>query len=153
MPEYIMPDNGSVVFLGTAPTSFNSLDTFTRSYVEAMFWTEVNEDSEPDMQECTFGHLAPETLEKIIGKCAKFQAMANAILEAADTDDSIKVNQGKRYGGYASAGHDFWLTRNGHGAGFWDGDWGKYGDDLDKIAKTFRGCDLYVGDDKKLYLM
>lgn len=19
--------------------------------------------------------------------------------------------------------HDFWLTRNGHGAGFWDGDW------------------------------
>ena len=21
------------------------------------------------------------------------------------------------------AGHDFWLTRNGHGAGFWDGDW------------------------------
>lgn len=20
-------------------------------------------------------------------------------------------------------GHDFWLTRNGHGAGFWDGDW------------------------------
>ncbi len=23
----------------------------------------------------------------------------------------------------AHAGHDFWLTRNGHGAGFWDGDW------------------------------
>lgn len=21
------------------------------------------------------------------------------------------------------AGHDFWLTRNRHGAGFWDGDW------------------------------
>lgn len=21
------------------------------------------------------------------------------------------------------AGHDLWLTRNGHGAGFWDGDW------------------------------
>ena len=23
----------------------------------------------------------------------------------------------------ARAGTDFWLTRNGHGAGFWDGDW------------------------------
>lgn len=21
------------------------------------------------------------------------------------------------------AGHDFWLNRNGHGSGFWDGDW------------------------------
>ena len=32
-------------------------------------------------------------------------------------------------------GHDFWLTRNGHGAGFWDGDW----DDADfvKRALTF----------------
>lgn len=35
------------------------------------------------------------------------------------------------------AGHDFWLTRNGHGAGFWDGDWPKYGDMFDRIAKGF----------------
>ena len=31
-------------------------------------------------------------------------------------------------------GHDFWLTRNGHGAGFWDGDWDE---DFSKIA-----CDV-----------
>ena len=23
----------------------------------------------------------------------------------------------------SAMGHDLWLTRNGHGAGFWDGDW------------------------------
>jgi hypothetical protein len=28
-----------------------------------------------------------------------------------------------RFPAYALAGHDFALTRNGHGAGFWDGDW------------------------------
>jgi hypothetical protein len=32
--------------------------------------------------------------------------------------------------------HDFFLTRNGHGAGFWDGDYDK-GIELSEIAKSF----------------
>jgi hypothetical protein len=32
--------------------------------------------------------------------------------------------------------HDFFLTRNGHGAGFWDGDY-KNGEKLTEIAKSF----------------
>lgn len=32
--------------------------------------------------------------------------------------------------------HDFYLTRNGHGAGFWDGDYEK-GEELTKVAKSF----------------
>jgi hypothetical protein len=47
--------------------------------------------------------------------------------------------------------HDFWLTRNHHGAGFWDGDYGKYGDKLTAIAQTFSEVDLYVGDDGLIY--
>ena len=35
------------------------------------------------------------------------------------------------------AGHDFWLTRNGHGAGFWDGDWPAYGDMFTAISKGY----------------
>jgi hypothetical protein len=50
------------------------------------------------------------------------------------------------------AGHDFWLTRNSHGAGFWDGDWSEpYASQLDKATKAFGGCDLYVGDDGLVY--
>lgn len=37
----------------------------------------------------------------------------------------------------AQAGHDFWLTRNGHGAGFWDGDWDTLGDVLTKISHSY----------------
>jgi hypothetical protein len=37
----------------------------------------------------------------------------------------------------ARAGHDFWLTRNGHGAGFWDGDWPEHGDMFTKIAQGY----------------
>lgn len=37
----------------------------------------------------------------------------------------------------AQAGHDFWLTSQGHGAGFWDGGWPKYGDMLTKLSKCY----------------
>ena len=53
-------------------------------------------------------------------------------------------------------GHDLWLTRNGHGSGFWDGDYegndGQDGDTLTKIAKSLGERSGYVGDDGKIYL-
>jgi hypothetical protein len=52
----------------------------------------------------------------------------------------------------AHVAHDFWLTRNGHGAGFWDGDYPEKGDALTELAKKFGEVDLYVGDDGVLYL-
>jgi hypothetical protein len=52
----------------------------------------------------------------------------------------------------SQAGHDFWLTRNGHGAGFWDRGLGDIGDRLSVAARAFGEVNLYVGDDKKLYL-
>ena len=53
----------------------------------------------------------------------------------------------------AYAGHDFWLTRCGHGCGFWDGDWpDDLGEELTEACKDMGQCDLYVGDDGKVYL-
>jgi len=49
-------------------------------------------------------------------------------------------------------GHDLWLTRNHHGAGFWDRGLGDLGDKLTEIAHSLGGCDAYVGDDGKVYL-
>jgi len=45
-----------------------------------------------------------------------------------------------------SPAHDFWLTRNGHGAGFWDGDY-ENGDVLTALAKEFPEVHLYPGVD------
>lgn len=51
-----------------------------------------------------------------------------------------------------AVGHDFWLTRNGHGAGFWDGDYpDDLGRDLTKAAKVYGSCELYIGDDGLIY--
>jgi hypothetical protein len=49
------------------------------------------------------------------------------------------------------AGHDFWLSRNGHGTGFWDRGFGAVGDSLDAHAETFGTFDLYLGDDDMVH--
>lgn len=59
--------------------------------------------------------------------------------------------QGATSSGMAQAGHDFALTRNGHGAGFWDGDWPVYGDLLTKASESFGEIDPYAGDDGLIY--
>lgn len=51
----------------------------------------------------------------------------------------------------SQVGHDFWLTREHHGAGFWDRGLGDVGDRLTDAAHSFGGCDLYVGDDGRIY--
>lgn len=43
-------------------------------------------------------------------------------------------------------GHDFWLTRNGHGVGFWDRGLGELGDFLTDMSKPFGACSLYVNN-------
>jgi hypothetical protein len=48
-------------------------------------------------------------------------------------------------------GHDFWLTRNGHGAGFWDRGLGERGQWLTDMAKPYGEAILYVGDDGRVH--
>lgn len=49
--------------------------------------------------------------------------------------------------GWEQAAHDFWLTRNHHGAGFWDRGNGAAGDRLSELTYAYGGQDLYIGDD------
>lgn len=39
------------------------------------------------------------------------------------------------------AGTDFHFSRNGHGAGFWDGDW-EHGTALDNMAEAYRSLEV-----------
>lgn len=51
-----------------------------------------------------------------------------------------------------AVGHDFLLTRDGHGAGFWDRGLGEIGDALAKAAGAYGESGLYVGDDGMIYV-
>lgn len=48
--------------------------------------------------------------------------------------------------------HDFIMTRNGHGCGFWDGDWAEpWATILTDLSHEFGEIAVYVGDDNLLY--
>lgn len=110
-------------------------DSFTRAYIEAALWSSTDDDGNPLDENYSTGDISDETKEKMYADCAKFQELAGDLI-----DDSSK------------AGHDFWLTRNGHGAGFWDGDWPEpAATQLTKLARRFGEYDLYVGDNDTIY--
>lgn len=116
------------------------LDTFTRQYLETALWSSTDGDGEPMDAQYGLSDFAPEALEKAAADCDKFRELAEAPMDSAEV-------------GQKEAGHNFWLTRNGHGAGFWDGDYPEpEASELTRIAKGFGSQDVYAGDDGQLYL-
>jgi len=91
--------------------------------------------------------IAPEARKAMEKDCEKFIAEN----ETALGDYEEIIGSHPEYSESEKAGHDFWLTRNGHGAGFWDRGIGETGDKLTEASTGFGEVDLYVGDDGKLY--
>jgi hypothetical protein len=122
------------------------VDSFTWAYISALFWTtDGNEfpeycySGEFSITEEDAMRLSGDTLIKIIEDCNNFQEK-NKGLEIANQDQ---------------AGHDFALSRNGHGTGFNDRPecvYGKkYGEYLHNRAKALGEFHLYKGDDGLIY--
>lgn len=84
-----------------------NLDSFTLAYVESALWSSTSEEGEPLDGLYSIDDIHPDTLAEMVKDCEDFRESFGQFT-AADEE---------------RAGHDFWLTRNGHGAGFWDGDW------------------------------
>jgi len=110
-------------------------------YIETALWSSILNDAqgggEPFDQNYDGSDLADETCEQMEKDCTAFEERAGSLLDGLDLSD---------------VGHDFWLTRNGHGAGFWDGDYEKeIGEKLTALSKEFGECNLYLGDDGKIY--
>lgn len=91
--------------------------------------------------------LAPETLARIVKDCTEFLEQNAEMITGTD----CRLNS-SGCDKWEQAGYDFWLTRAGHGAGFWDGDWEEpAGSKLTEASNGFGELSLYVGDDGKLY--
>jgi len=111
-------------------------DLFLQAYLQCALWSSSDDNDEPLDNNFSAMDLSEETYRKMEEDCNKF------VLE----------NWNDIYMDLEKAGHDFWLTRNGHGAGFWDGDWEKEtGERLTKASEAFGEFDLYVGDDGKVW--
>lgn len=118
------------------------MNNFTLSYLEAALWSSIDDNDQPLDKNYGIDDLAPETLAAVIEDCRKFQEQNAADLATYDGPWSAEE----------MGGHDFWLTRNHHGSGFWDGDWrGDVGQRLTEASGKFNEVTLYVGDDGKIY--
>lgn len=114
---------------------------FIGAYLECALWSTTDDDGEPLDKNYYFDDIAPEAREKMETEAVKFFS-----------DHIDLINRTPEGYSYGHAAHDLWLTRNHHGAGFWDGDAGEVGDELTKLAQELGEQDLYIGDDGKLYV-
>lgn len=131
------------------------LDKFTQAYIECALWSSTDSACSCDAgEEAGDGHTSdcgrntggepldtnysvedidPKCLASMVKDCADFQEAQAELLEGMDPEQ---------------AGHDFWLTRNRHGAGFWDRGLGELGDALTKASELYGSMDLYTYDGK-----
>ena len=97
-------------------------------------WSETDENGENfDGMGYDFSE---DTQNEILADCAAFVDVHLDILTRKNA---------------SQAGHDFCLSRNGHGAGFWDGCWPEYGDKLHEDSKPYGSFHLYLTDDHELH--
>lgn len=118
------------------------LDTILQHYQICSLWssTDNSDDAGGDPLDDNYSvsDMAPQTVTKMRKEVAEFVGQnAELLTESGLSDEQI--------------GHDFWLTRNGHGAGFWDRGLGEIGNQLTAACKVYGGVDLYVGDDGLIY--
>jgi hypothetical protein len=110
------------------------VNDFVRSYLETALWSSSDNFSpnggEPLDSNFSIDDIDNEAQEKAHADCKSFIEQAGDLLEGLDD---------------SQVASDFWLTRNGHGAGFWDGDYEEeVGQKLSDLSHTFGEVDLYV---------
>lgn len=114
-------------------------DTFFKSYIETALWAssdinnDENDDSSLENQNYSIDDFDEKSLDSLHKDCVSF---------FSNNFEMIKDNP-------SLAGHDFFLTQNRHGAGFWDGDWPKeVGEKLTKKSHDYGETYFWIENDK-----
>lgn len=114
------------------------------AYLHCALWSSTDntrdDGGDPLDAHYSIGDIAPESVKAAEETLADFEQTYGAIIsESGQTPEQL--------------GHDLWLTRNHHGAGFWDRGYPEaVGDTLTQAAHAYGESDAYVGDDGKIYL-
>lgn len=123
----------------------NDFNEFLNGYIDALLWSSVvlldryvDEIVNADQFE-----LSEEAKVKCESDCRKF------FDNNTDALSDVTVRNKSYQYGYSDAGHDFALTRNDHGAGFWEHT-GESWDNLFYSSKDFGETDLFVNEDNQL---
>jgi hypothetical protein len=130
----------------------HDIDNIVSSYLEAVLFTERDNEEYIDEEDPEYDEdnnirypfndkneddFSDEAKKQAYGEIAWFIDSAGSAIDDI-ADESI--------------GHDIWLTRNGHGAGFWDRGYDSDVEEvLEQLSKELGEVNAYVGDDGKIY--
>ena len=110
----------------------HTIDQMLNGYLYTALWTEELDNLDVNDFDVASKHKAKSD-------CDLFKSKAGSLLDGLDL---------------SAIGHNFWLTRNGHGAGFWDGDYEtEVGEKLTEISKQFGEINIhnFEGDVVELF--
>lgn len=111
--------------LSKVEPEMDGLDEFTTGYMEAIAFTDFHDDTGIPVG----SEFSRETVKNIEADCRSFWNRFKYLVSASPMSPDY-------------AGHDFWLSRNGHGAGFWcrDHPWEYTANMLTTASQGYGGC-------------
>jgi hypothetical protein len=117
------------------------VDLMLRGYLTCALWSSADVHGDDIDSKADVGDIDAASVQRAREDCEGFVSLC------AKNEIDLLAIPGMNEG---SIGHDFWLTRNGHGAGFWDRGLGQLGDYLTKWAKTFGEAYADLNEDGKV---
>jgi hypothetical protein len=117
--------------------------TFIAAYEECLLWSSTvweSEDVEP---------VPADSIDLPLSKQAKANCRADCIGFIRGNRSDLERALALGAWDASQAGHDFALTRNRHGAGFWDRYWNEseeatLGDRLSDASRAYGGTDIWI---------
>lgn len=115
--------------------NMDDLEQFTDGYLDCAVWAGIIEPEDGyDGPDPTVDDLSDDAVQRLSIDAAYFWYDNRTLLAGRDL---------------TRAGQEFWLSRNGHGTGFCDGDYlGRTGDALHNAAKVYGPAYLTWNEDE-----
>lgn len=130
-----------------------NVETVLDHYIIAALWSTNDESDESGGQPLDKNYsredIDDDTIQAMRDEVTRFVEINHQALQTWDQDQDQLPGWVTKTTPEEQAGHDFWLTRNGHGCGFWEDEWGTKAirDQLTNSAKRFGERYLFVNDD------
>ncbi|AXQ52453.1 hypothetical protein SEA_ERICMILLARD_223 [Mycobacterium phage EricMillard] len=122
------------------------IDSMATGYLEAQLWAGLdyrNEDSEPVHYDENYSleDISPEYVEHVRAELSEVVAQHPLAVRMYLNARNVRLDwEGSEWS--SAFGHDFYLTREHHGAGFWDRGLGELGEYLTRIADSYGSAEM-----------
>ena len=124
--------------------------------VGTILWVECDDSGSPLDTKYSISDFDEKSLEKLYSDYQQFISTVEKLIteEIGESWECIDDFYDLMQPIENQTEHDYILTRNYHGAGFWDGDWNsRISRILTDAAHSQGEITAYVGEDQKIYLL